>query len=110
MRAFQYQILLGTIPIQKFLAKCKLVDSDKCWFCKESVETIEHSFWFCPIVKTFCLQILDAIQVGVDIREHQSYKFIFGRVQQVMNHLFTLVKKYMYTRKCNEKLLSIQGF
>ena len=64
-RGFQYQILLTTIPAQKYLAKCKLVSSDKYWFCKEGVETIEH---------------LDATRVSVDIRNNINYiNVLFGR-------------------------------
>ena len=115
LRAFQYNILLRTIPTQKFLAKCKLVDSDKCWFCKESVETIEHLFWFCPIVKTFSLQILEVIQVNTDIRDNISATNLLlggaaGHKKDSLNYLFTLIKKYVYNKKCNEKSLSIWGF
>ena len=44
LRDFQYQILTRSIPTNRFLSKCKLVESDKCWYCKERVETVEHLF------------------------------------------------------------------
>ena len=105
LRAFQYQILLTTIPTQNFLAKCKLVDS---WFCKGRVETIEHLFWFCPIVKTFCLQILDAIQASTDIRDNINDINVLlggavGHKKDSLNYLFILMEKYVYNTKCNER-------
>ena len=51
LRAFQYQILLRTTPTTKCLARCNLVENNKYWFCKESVEIIEHLFWFLPYYK-----------------------------------------------------------
>ena len=46
-----YQIVTRTIPTNRFLSRCKLVESDKYWYCKESIETVDHLFLFCPVVK-----------------------------------------------------------
>ena len=53
MRAFQYKILLRIIPTNKYLKLCKITDNDNCYFCDNDIETIEHLFYFCPIVKAF---------------------------------------------------------
>ena len=112
LRDFQYQILTRIIPTNRFLAKCKLTPSDKCWFCKESIETIEHLFWLCPVVKTFWFQLLEILNTNVEIRSFLNDKNVLlgvteGENKDSLNFLFTVVKKYIYITKCNENLLSV---
>ena len=44
---FQYRIVHRILGTNKILHKMGKSESDKCTFCKESVETIEHIFWSC---------------------------------------------------------------
>ena len=67
------------------------------------------------IVKTFWLQVLDAFQLSIDIRDNiNDINVLFGGAaghkKDILNCLFSLVKKYVYNTKCNEKSLNIQGF
>ena len=114
LMSFQYQILTRTIPTNSFLVKCKLVDSDKCWFCKENTETIEHLFWYCPVVKTFWFRLLDKINASTDFRSNMVDKNVIlgaveGRNKDVLNFFFTVVKKYVYNVKCKESQLSVES-
>ena len=47
----QLQIIHRIIPRNNFLFKIKVTDSPICSFCKEDLETIEHLFADCHIVK-----------------------------------------------------------
>ena len=113
LRDFQYKILTRTIPTNKYLARCGLVESDKCWFCKENIETIEHLFWFCPVVKTFWLRIFGSIDVNSDSNINMTdIKVLLGGTEGAnkdsLNFCFTVIKKYIYNTKCKEKDLSVQ--
>ena len=44
----QYRMLHRILGTNDLLYKIKLKESNRCDFCKESVETIEHIFWSCP--------------------------------------------------------------
>lgn len=46
----QYRITHRILGTNEFLNKINLIPSNKCEFCKESVETIEHIFWSCTKV------------------------------------------------------------
>ena len=51
MRAFQYKILLRVIPTNKYLKLCNIAEDNTCYCCQTDIETIEHLFYFCPIIK-----------------------------------------------------------
>ena len=51
LRSFQYQILHRAIVTNKYLYKCNIKDSDKCYFCGMCVESIEHLFFDCVHVQ-----------------------------------------------------------
>ena len=100
MRAFQYSILLRTVPTNKFLFRCKLVASDKCYFCNENTESIEHVFYLCPFVKNFWFKVISMI----DLSEYANQKleiseFLLGvttgKHKDSINFLFTIVKRYI---------------
>ena len=49
LRSFQYKLLHRA----KYLFQCKIKDSDLCYFCHETTESLEYVFWFCSKVKKF---------------------------------------------------------
>ena len=113
MRDFQYQILTRSIPTNRFLSKCKLAESDKCFYCKECVETVEHFFWCCPVVKTFWFNLFDVIFVNREININlDDAEVLLGGAdnenKDVLNYLFTVVKKYIYNTKCKQQQLSVK--
>ena len=51
IRYFQYKYLIRILPSNRFLLKCKLVNSSLCDFCAMHEETIIHLFWECSGIK-----------------------------------------------------------
>ena len=49
LKQFQYFFVQRIIPLNIFLFKCKLKDTELCSFCNSERETIEHFFWTCPL-------------------------------------------------------------
>ena len=72
LRAFQYQIVLRTVPTNKFLFRCGLSNTDKCYFCEVNVDTIEHLFWHCPVVKTFWCKIKDELSMPLVVKNKST--------------------------------------
>ena len=46
----QYRINYRILGTNKLLYKIKVSQNNKCTFCSDSIETIEHIFWTCPKV------------------------------------------------------------
>lgn len=53
MRDFQYRFLHRKIYTNYILKIWKLSDTDRCTFCENDYETVEHLFFRCPITKRF---------------------------------------------------------
>ena len=66
LRAFKYSILLGTLPTNEYLFKCKLIETQACYFCEITTESIQHLFWYCPVVKNFIFGIFEKLEVTQD--------------------------------------------
>ena len=56
-RSFQYKIITRTHVTQKLLYRIGIVPSSHCNRCHQSIEDIEHKFWFCPVVQAFWKEI-----------------------------------------------------
>ena len=66
LRTFKYSILLRTLPTNKYLFMCKLIETQACYFCEITTETIQHLFWYCPVVKNFIFGIFEKLEVSQD--------------------------------------------
>ena len=113
MRAFQYKILLRIIPTNKYLKVCNIIDYDSCYFCHSEVETIEHLFYLCPIVKELWINLAENMKPYLDITPFlKPQNVLLGCLQiehkMCINHIFNIVKRYIYSTKCNEKKLCPQ--
>ena len=95
MRAFQYKILLRTIPTNKYLKMCNISDDDTCYFCKSGIETIEHLFLSCcPGV------MVQTITENETIFKHKpssyTHSVLLGCLdcsnQMCLNHIFNILK------------------
>jgi hypothetical protein len=64
LNMFQYKLLHRTIPTNTFLYTCRLVETDLCAFCGE---TIMHLFGDCNIVKTSGLKYMSNCRSGVGV-------------------------------------------
>ena len=113
MRAFQYKILLRIIPTNKYLKMCKITDNESCYFCNNDIESIEHLFYFCPIVKDFWVKLAERIKPHLDITSYlQPQNVLLGYLgienRRCLNHLFNIVKRYIYSTKCNGNRLCLE--
>ena len=112
LRSFQYQILLRSLPTNKSLKEWKIKNSDLCFYCNLEPETIEHLFWICPIINAFWKSVINKLEPFLDIKSFVNPTNILlgccdstGNI--LINHIFVIVKRYIYISKCMEKSLSI---
>ena len=92
---------------------CGITDDDKCYFCREDVETIEHLLFFCPIVKDFWVKLSEKMKPYLDITSNLSPQNVLlgcldSKNKMCLNHLFSIVKRYIYSTKYNGKNLSLE--
>ena len=101
----QLQIIHRIIPCNNFLFKIKVTDSPTCSFCKEDLETIEHLFADCHIVKELWSNIEEWISNKFD--RHISFdrkSILFGKfgnqnIYKCDNLIILTIKQYIYTGK-----------
>ena len=102
------------LPTNKYLKRCGLVQSDMCYFCNSEVETIEHIFWFCPVIERFWLdfatRLHDTCNIQLDLNPKSVCLGYLGVVNKhLINHIINLVKRYIYISKCKEKYLNMDA-
>ena len=69
LQAFQYQILKRSLVTNKLLCIYKIKDTNKCHFCNSGVETIEHLFYDCNIVRKFWLDLSNILPVDLNSKK-----------------------------------------
>ena len=114
LRSFQYQIVKRAIVTNKYLAMCRIKDSDKCYYCGQCTETIEHLFWECPIINDLWNECKDSLIQYIDLGPHMTKANILlgtknTKETELINIIFILVKRYIYVQRCREKVTSRQG-
>ena len=114
MRSFQYKILLRVIPTNKYLHTCQISNTEKCFFCYVNVETIEHLFWYCSVIKTFWFDVFAMFDGILNIHEILTAENILlgykrSEHSRLINHLLILIKHYIYKTKSLEQNLNVSS-
>lgn len=53
----QYQLLHRILPINHYSHRVGIVNSSLCYFCQQTLETIEHIFVDCYLVKEIWIEL-----------------------------------------------------
>ena len=51
------------------MSKWGLAPNDKCYFCRESVETLSHMLYLCEVVKELWTQVYDYITERFKVKD-----------------------------------------
>ena len=99
---FQYKLIYNILATRSYLFKLKIVDSNTCGICDNSVETIQHLFIQCSNVQTLWSSILEWIKEKIN----QNYVLgeankLFGYLVQdqnflPMNFILILTREYIF--------------
>ena len=115
-REFQYKILNCIVYTNEKLHRFGLVASPNCTFCQETAESIEHLLFSCKISSEFWKHVLSWLKDNeIYIETLKEWDLIFGKFDikdnfTLINHLLLLGKYYIYSRKCQSGLPTVQGF
>ena len=105
---FQYRILRRVLTTIDYLYKRKVIDSDRCTFCKTEKETISHLLWDCTYSETFWKHVLEWITKNTPhVRSHNITEqlVIFGvkddaTTDKVLDLIMLIAKYYIFRCRC----------
>ena len=93
-----------------------MADSPSCAFCQTEVESVEHLLFSCRVSSSFWKHVLSWLRdYNISIDNLKEEDVIFGKFDiaedfLLFNHILLLGKFYIYSRKCQNGILSLQGF
>ena len=93
----------------------KLIETQACYFCEITTETIQHLFWYCPVVKNFIFGIFEKLEVSQEeLKDIGPVEFLLGGMnghnKTSLNCLFTLIQKYTFVTKARSSVLCFNSF
>ena len=106
-RDFQYKILNRILFTNKMLFKMKINDTDKCTFCNEEEETIEHLLTTCKYTLSFWKEVIKWLKM-YNIHENlDELKILFGVLNNncldLVNHIILIGKQVIH--HCRSKMI-----
>ena len=115
LKWFQYRILHRALTTNDYLYKRKVIDSDRCTFCKTEKETISHLLWDCTYTETFWKHVSEWITKNtphVHSLNITEQLVIFGvkddaTTDKVLDLIMLIAKYYIFRCRC---LKTIQNF
>ena len=66
LRELQWKILHNIYPTKILLEKMKVTDNNKCDYCPESIDSIDHFFYECKKIKDFWSSVSKMLSVGLN--------------------------------------------
>ena len=115
LRIFQYKYITRTIPTNKWLYKCKLVNSSLCDFCNMYTISLNHLLWECQLIRNFWRD-LHTFLVTKHINIDFSYEIIsFGILEKVHSRcskffIMFSAKYFIFINKCNKTIPDITNY
>ena len=104
LQNFYYNFVHRNIATNKFLFKCKLVESSLCDFCNMEVDSIEHLFWSCQKTQIFWNELFKwLIEIGVDITQDKFLAFFHSK-NKITSYILLFAKYYIYKCKTKKKV------
>ena len=118
LRWFQYRIVHRIIPTNRYLFKCKIVDSPLCNICNQEEETISHLMWECEIVQNFWSRLLNILKekcILCETLELSEPLILFGIKEKVITDkaidlIILIAKYYIYSCKWQSKAPHLKVF
>ena len=101
LRVLHWKILHNIYPTNILLCKMKVKENNKCTYCNEFVDYIEHFFFECPVVRDFWQYIEQHILINFNVQVHLiAFDILFGikcfNVGKIklkkMNHVILIAK------------------
>ena len=105
---FQYKLFHGAIYLNTQLSKCHTVNTNLCTFCNGEIETYEHLFYECKIVKCLWKEVCNFFDCDDVLQKLMWKNFLLGdfnsEFDSDVNILIPYVKYYIYICKCKNEV------
>ena len=117
LRVLHWKILHNIYPTNILLNKMKVTETNKCSYCQDTVDYIEHFFYFCPAVRTFWHFIEQKILIETQVNIKLSVTDILFGVNQsdhmkehykLINHLLLIGKMCISIFKKTQSPFNLQ--
>ena len=118
LKWFQICIVHRIIATNIVLNKMRVVSTDKCSFCKEQRDSIQHFLWGCQYVQRFwldCEKVLnEKCPLACDMKLNQNI-VLFGtdlgfRTDSITDFIIVFAKYYIFKCKINNTFPNISNF
>ena len=104
-------MLCRAIITNKNLKLFKVKSDDRCTFCLEDTETLEHLFVNCKMVKRFWNEVRKELKTN---RIWEARDIMFNTIENnpklLSNFIVLLGKVFIYTKKCQAEKLNFEIF
>lgn len=114
LRDFQFRFLHRGIFTNTMLYRWGLVDSDRCFFCRDHYEMVEHLFFTCNVVKRFWTRVWTWYEAMTDSEVLFENKFLLLNMYvdkiTILDTLVLIAKQYIFRCKCMEKDLNFYNY
>ena len=112
---FQYRVLNKLLLTNVRRSKWAEGVSNKCMFCKESVETIKHSLVDCKAITTLWVKLNKICKYFFDINLEMNSELIIlnnymGHHKEIINFMILVMKQYIYCQKCFETIPTFSSY
>ena len=92
-----------------------MIETQTCYFCEITTETIQRLFWYCPVVKNFIYGIFEKLEVSQDeLKDVGPFEILLGGMnghnKTSLNCLFTPMQKYIFVTKSSSSVLCSDSF
>ena len=105
-----FRIFHRIYATNEYLANIEIIRSSNCSFCANSVESISHLFWQCPITQIFIKEILSHLRnkyktiLSIDLRKW----FLLTDLSPIEVLLVTLIKSCIHKARLKSERPSAQ--
>lgn len=117
LRDFQFRFLHRRVFTNKILYKWKITETDRCTFCHDEYETMEHLFLHCQYTKRFWQQVSSWYEAMTDLEINltdfvivfNQYAFETNKIS-ILDTIILMAKQYIYRCRCIQRDLDFHNF
>ena len=93
LRLLHWKLVHNIYPTNIMLLKMKVTENNKCSYCSDTLDVIEHFLFECPLVQAFWQQIVQYILVSYDVKITLGVTEALFGIRKNGNNLSTLLIK-----------------
>lgn len=113
LRSFQFTLLMYATVTNRELYRWKIIDSERCTFCRDHYETIPHLLFECTVVSRFWQMFTSWYECKTDTEIVLTKEKILLQMDKKISALecaILIAKQYIYSIRCADKELNFYNF